>query len=143
MNAKLRKPIASGMAFALAWLLLACGAQGRPQVANGVTLLRFGTLSGSPAALLHGRISFANGCVSIEAEPGVAVTGLWSSNTRLDSSTGLLRIIVDGVPFSEGDEVSMGGGEYEDEAFVVSLVGTIPATCRGEHYWLLTELVTT
>jgi hypothetical protein len=47
------------------------------------------------------------------------------------------------VPFSEGDEVSMGGGEYADEEFVVSLVGDIPAPCRGERYWLLAELVTT
>jgi hypothetical protein len=71
------------------------------------------------------------------------VTGLWSSGTRLDISTGVLRIVVDGVPFAEGAELSMGGGEYADEEFVVSLVGPIPQQCRGEHYWLLTELVTT
>jgi hypothetical protein len=35
----------------------------------------------------------------------------------------------------------MGGGEYKDEQFAISLVGSIPATCRGARYWLLTELV--
>jgi len=133
--------VRSGMTAAVAVLLLACGSRGVPQVSNGVTLLRFGQLNGSPAALLSGRISFANGCASVEAAPGVPVTGLWSSSTRLDTSTAALRIVIDGVAFSEGDEVSMGGGEYEDEQFAVSLVGSIPDTCRGERYWLLTELV--
>jgi hypothetical protein len=117
--------------------------QGAPQIVNGVTLLRFGYLNGGPTGLFHGRVSFVNGCVSLEGVPGVPVTGLWSSGTRLDNSTSTLRIVVDGVPFAEGDELSMGGGEYEDEEFVESLVGPIPEQCRGEHYWLLTSLVTT
>lgn len=138
-----RKLSLGGAVLALAIMVGACGSRGTPQTVNGVTLLRFGYLNGSPAALLHGRVSFANGCVSLEGAPGVPVTGLWSPGTRLDNSTGILRIIVDGVPFAEGDELSMGGGEYADEEFVVSLVGPIPEQCRGEHYWLLTELVTT
>lgn len=131
-----------GSLIMLGTAFVACGPRGTPQVANGVTLLRFGQLNGSPAALLHGRISFANGCASVEEAPGAAVTGLWSSGTRLDTSTGTLRIIVDGVAFREGDEVSMGGGEYKDEEFVVSLVGSIPDSCRGDRYFLLTALVT-
>lgn len=110
---------------------------------NGVTLLRFGHLNGYPTGLFHGRVSFANGCASLEAAPGVPVTALWSSTTRLDTSTGILRIVVDGVPFVEGEELSMGGGEYADEEFAISLVGPIPEPCRGEHYWLMTTLVTT
>jgi hypothetical protein len=125
---------------ALAALLVACGPRGMTETANGVTLLRFGQLNGSPAALLHGRLSFANGCASLGAAPG-PVTGLWSSGTRLDVSNGVLRVVVDGTAFAEGDELSMGGGEYSDEAFVVSLVGPIPESCRGEHYLLLTDLV--
>jgi hypothetical protein len=132
-----------GAVLVLAMVVGACGSRGTPQVVNGVTLLRFGYLNGSPAALLHGRLSYANGCVSLEAAPGEPVTGLWSSGTRLDNSTGVLRLFVDDMPFAEGDELSMGGGEYADEEFVVSLVGPIPQQCRGEHYWLLTELVTT
>jgi hypothetical protein len=138
-----RKWTLRGAGITLAMLVGACGSKGTPQVVNGVTLLRFGYLNGSPAALLHGRVSFANGCVSLEDAPGVPVTGLWSSGARLDNSTGILRIIVNDVPFAEGDELSMGGGEYADEEFVVSLVGPIPQRCRGEHYWLLTDLATT
>lgn len=125
----------------LVLLLAACSARGTPQILDGITLLRFGYLNGSPAALFHGRVSFANGCVSLEGAAGAPVTGLWSSGTRLDDSTGVLRIVVDGVSLAEGDELSMGGGEYADEEWVVSLVGPIPEQCRGEHYWLLTELV--
>lgn len=137
------KPVRQVAVLGLALLLAACSARGAPQIMNGVSLLRFGHLNGYPTGLFHGRVSFANGCVSLEGVPGEPVTGLWSSGTRLDNSTGILRIVVDGVPFTEGDELSMGGGEYADEEFVVSLVGPIPEQCRGEHYWLLTELVTT
>jgi hypothetical protein len=128
---------------ALAASMVACGPRGTPQVANGVTLLRFGQLNGYPAGLFHGRVSFANGCASVESAPGVTGTGLWSSGTRLDNSTGVLRIVIDGVPFTEGDAISMGGGEYADEDFLVSLVGPIPPTFQGERYYLLPELVAT
>jgi hypothetical protein len=137
------KAIRTGAAIGLAMLLVACGQRGAPQVMNGVTLLRFGQLNGSPDALLRGRISFSNGCASLRDAQGVLVTGMWSSGTRLDNMSGTLMIVVDGVPFAEGDEISMGGGEYSDEAFVVSLVGPIPEPCRGERYWMLTDLVTT
>lgn len=143
MNQTARRHIASSLVIGLAALLAACSPMGTRQVVNGVTLLRFGYLNGSPAALVHGRISFANGCASMEAAPGVPVTALWPSSTRLDMSTGVLRIVVDGVSFAEGDELSMGGGEYGDETFVISLVGPIPDSCRGDRYWLVTELVTT
>lgn len=143
MNRTARKPIRSIAALGLGVFLAGCGARGVPEVANGVTLLRFGYLNGSPTARLDGRVSFANGCASLEAAPGVPVTALWSSTTRLDTSNGILRIVVDGVPFAEGQELSMGGGEYSDEEFVTSLVGPIPEPCRGERYWLLTTLVTT
>ena len=143
MNRRARRRILPSLCLGLAALLVACSPRGTPQAVNGVTLLRFGYLNGSPAALLHGRVSFANGCASLEAAPGVPVTGLWASSTRLDMSTGVLRVVVEGVPFAEGDALSMGGGEYSDEDFVISLVGPIPESCRGEHYWLLTELVTT
>ena len=138
-----RRYVLLSLVTGLTALLVACSPRGTPQAVNDVTLLRFGYLNGSPAALVRGRVSFANGCSSLEAAPGVLMTGLWSSGTRLDMSTGALRIIVDGVPFAEGDELSMGGGEYSDEDFVISLVGTIPESCRGEHYWLLSGLVTT
>jgi hypothetical protein len=138
-----RKAILSAVIFTLASSIVACGPMGTRQEVNGVTLLRFGSLNAYPAALLHGRVSFTKGCVSLESGHGLPVTGLWSSGTRLDASRGVLEIFVDGVRFAEGDVQSMGGGEYADEQFVVSLVGPIPATCRGEHYWLLTDLVTT
>ena len=141
MNRKAGNPI--GTLLCLGVLLASCSARGAPEVANGVTLLRFGSLNGYPAGLVHGRLSFANGCASLEAAPNVSVTALWSSTTRLDTSSGVLRVIVDGVPFAEGQELSMGGGEYSDEEFVTSLVGPIPEACRGERYWLLTTLVTT
>ena len=128
---------------ALAMLVVGGLSRGTPQIVDGVSLLRFGHLNGYPTGLFNGRISFANGCVSLEGASGGPVTGLWSSRTRLDNSTGILRVVVDGEPFAEGDELSMGGGEYADEEFVVSLVGPIPEQCRGEHYWLLTELVRT
>lgn len=143
MNVTAGKSILSSTVLGLAVLLVACSPTGTPQVVNGVTLLRFGYLFGSPAGLFHGRVSFANGCASLETGPGAPVTALWSSSTRLDTSTGALRIVVDGVPFAEGEELSMGGGEYGDEEFVISLVGAIPQPCRGEHYWLMTTLVTT
>ena len=136
------KAIRLGAAIGLATLLAACGPRGTPQVMNSVTLLRFGQLNGSPDALLHGRISFANGCAGVRDVQGVLATGMWSSGTRLDNTSGTLRIVVDGVSFAEGDEISMGGGEYSDEDFVVSLVGPIPESCRVEHYWMLTDLVT-
>lgn len=142
MNLLARRLILSTGVLGLAALLAACSPRGTPQDVNGVTLLRFGYLNSSPAGLFHGRVSFANGCASLEGTTGPVVTALWSSNTRLDTSTGVLRIVVDGVPFAEGEELSMGGGEYADEEFVISLVGPIPQRCRGEHYWLMTTLVT-
>jgi hypothetical protein len=140
MNRTARRHILVSLT-AVAAVLVGCGPRGTAETAKGVTLLRFGHLNGSPAGLVSGRLSFANGCVSLEAAPGVPVTGMWASGTRLDTSTGVVRLVVDGTAFAEGDELSMGGGEYTDEVSVVSLVGTIPGSCRGEHYWLLTELV--
>lgn len=138
-----RTAVVIGVVASIALMLMACSARGAPQVVGGVTLLRFGSLNGYPAALMNGRVSFANGCASLVGDDGIVVTGFWSPGTHLDRSTGVLRIVVDGRSFAEGDEVKLGGGEYTDEAFVVSLVGPIPDSCRGQHYWLLNDLVTT
>jgi hypothetical protein len=133
----------AGAVLGLGVLLAACSPRGTPLVAHGVTMLRFGYLNGGPTALLNGHVSFANGCVSLVDDQGVAVTGLWPSSAGMDVSTGSVQIVVDGVRLAEGAEVSMGGGAYKDEEFVTSLVGPIPEGCRGDRYWLLTGLVVT
>ena len=130
-----------GPVLAAAFLIAGCSRQGVPQHLGILTLLRFGQLDASPAALYTGRVSFANGCASVEGPRGLPMTGLWPPDTRLDATSGRLLIVVQGVPFAEGDELSMGGGEYADEAWVESLVGPIPEQCRGPHYQLLTQLV--
>ena len=94
---------------AVVCLVAACSRQGVPQHLGVVTLLRFGQLDARPAALFEGRISFANGCASVEGPGGVPVTGLWPPDTRLDATSGRMLIVVQGVAFAEGDEVSMGG----------------------------------
>ena len=128
--------------FVLSFILCGC-ARGVPITHEGITILRFGHLQARPQALVHGRVTFANTCASVADNAGEPVTAIWPPDTQFDTSAADLGIVVQGVRFSLGDPISMGGGEYTDEAYVESLVGEIPDDCRGNRYWLVTDLAIT
>jgi hypothetical protein len=68
---------------------------------------------------------------------------LWPPDSRFASPTDSTKFIIQGRTLTEGDRVSMGGGEYTDRAFVESLVGTDPESCRGDRYWLVHDFAGT
>jgi hypothetical protein len=109
--------------------------------ADGLVLLRWGHLDARPLGLWTGQLAFTGGCVGFEGDGGTTVVVLWPSDTRFDTSTGPLRVVVGGVPFAEGDELRMGGGEYTDRAWIEPLVGPLPPACQRDRYALATELV--
>src|SRR5437867_4111608 len=69
-------------AIALATLLAGCGGT---LTAGGVTILRYGPMTGSPAALASGTLRFLDGCTILEnIDPNGAPTGqviLWPPGT--------------------------------------------------------------
>lgn len=127
-------------AVALAALLAACGG---PVTAGGVTILRYGPMTGSPAALATGTLRFLDGCAILEnIDPNGAPTGaviLWPPGTDLRLVDGRLHVVVDGVRATDGDEVQLGGGEYTDQDWVEHLVGDV-GSCRSDRYWLASTM---
>lgn len=114
---------------------------GTPISAEGHVLLRWGHLDAKPLGLWSGRLAFDGGCIGVAGPAGATLVVLWPPDTGLDTSTGALRVILGGVAFAEGDEIRLGGGEYEDQAWAESLVGPIPAACETDKYLLATRLV--
>lgn len=141
------RPQAAWMRFARSILLaaapviVAACAQGTPMTVEGVTILRYGSLTGSPQAVTAGTIEFAGGCVVLDHgdEFGTRVV-IWPSGARLDNSGGVLKVIVGDVSLTPGDRVSLAGGGYDGVASVEGLVGAIPPACIAERYWLATDI---
>ena len=120
-------------------LLAACGGT---ETVEELTILRHGWMAGGPTALLTGHVRFVDGCVRIQQGSDAAYVVLWPSDARLHESGGRLRVATSGVLLSDGDRISLGGGEYKDLEWVRGTVGaTIPEACVVEHYWLATEVI--
>jgi hypothetical protein len=112
---------------------------------DGVTLLRYGFLSGQPTAAVEGTIRIRDGCVWIESEslpdaPTLLRPVLWPSSSRLEHGESGVQVVIQGVRLDDGQEATLGGGAYSDRAFVVTLVGSLPSECLADDYWLATEV---
>jgi hypothetical protein len=130
----------AAVAIALAAILAACGGS---VTAGGVTILRYGPMSGSPAALTSGTLRFIDGCVTLEnIDPNGAPFGsvvLWPPGTDLRLIEGRTHVVVGGNAATDGDQVELGGGEYKDQASVEHLVGDV-GRCRSDLYWLASTM---
>jgi hypothetical protein len=60
---------------------------------------------------------------------------LWPAGTDLQSIDGRVHVVLGGVAATDGDEVSLSGGEQTDQAWVEELVGPVGA-CRSDVYWM-------
>lgn len=126
--------------------VLTAACTGTPMTLGGVTLLRFGFLTGSPTGLAQGVLRIERGCTWIEQAPAMDAPGrfvrpiLWPGAAQLSQAAGELRVVLDGVTFSDGNEITIGGGEYNDRVFVESLVGPLPADCVADSYVLATKV---
>ena len=129
---RLTKAAAAAAAFALLVVLGGCN-PGRPLVDDDLVLLRWGHLEARQTGLLVGRLTFRGGCVGIESDQEQPWIVLWPPDTQLDRSTGVLRIVIDEVPYAEGDELQMGGGEA-DHQWATTLVGPVPPVCQRDQY---------
>jgi len=127
-------------AIALATLLAGCGGT---LTAGGVTILRYGPMTGSPAALASGTLRFLDGCTILEnIDPNGAPTGqviLWPPGTDIRLIDGRIHVVVGGTAATDGDQVQLGGGEYKDQDWVQHLVGDV-GKCRSDVYWLASTL---
>ena len=125
---------------ALAFLLAACGGT---HTASGLTLLRYGPMTGTPAALANGTLRFLSGCTILEnIDPNGAPKGqviLWPPGTDIVVRDGLTHVAVGGTLATDGDEVQLGGGQYSDQAWVEHMVGDVKA-CRSDRYWLASSM---
>ncbi len=130
----------AALAIVAAALLAACGGS---LTAGGVTLLRYGLMTGSPAALTSGTLRFLDGCAILEdidqngAPVGVVI--LWPPTTDLRVIEGQLKVVVGDVAATDGDGIQLGGGEYTDQAWVEHLVGEV-GKCRSDRYWLASTM---
>jgi hypothetical protein len=131
---------AAVLTIAAAALISACGGS---ITAGGVTLLRYGLMTGSPAALASGTLRFLDGCTILDSiDPNGAPVGvviLWPLGADLKLVDRCIHVVVDGVAATDGDEVQLGGGEYTDEAWVEHLVGDV-GNCRSDRYWLASTM---
>ncbi len=100
---------------------------------GGVTVLRYGPQSGRPTALATGTLRFESGCTTIDIGEHSVI--LWPPGTSLATVDGRVHVVSDGVAVTDGDTISLSGGQFEDQAFVESLVGSV-GPCRAETYWL-------
>lgn len=122
---------------ALAIAVMGCN-PGSQQTADGVTLLRWGHLEASPLGLGKGKVTLRGGCVGLEG--GVLPTVvLWPPNTQFDVFDGALRVVVEGMPFNEGDAIALGGGEVSHQR-ATDLVGPIPVACQRDKYLLAADV---
>lgn len=126
----------------LALAVAACGSPG-PMTVDGVTIMRHGYLNARPAALLErATIVFRNGCVGTDVLPtGDFEPIIWPPSARLSHEGEQLVLVVDGLVIHHLDAADVGGGEYNDIAFVERMSGAIPAACRAGRYWLATEVL--
>ena len=128
---------AAGLAIAV---LTGCGG---PLTEGGVTILRYGPMDGGPTALAHGELAFRDGCVVLlETTQELMVersTILWPAGTDLRRVGSELFVVLGGVGATEGNKITLGGGEQVDQAFVERLVGPVGA-CGAERYWMATSL---
>jgi hypothetical protein len=128
------------VAIIAAALLAACGGS---VTAGGVTILRYGPMTGSPAALASGTLRFLDGCAILEnIDPNGAPVGvviLWPPGTDLRVMDDKVHVVVGGVAATDGDEVQLGGGEYTDQSWVEQLVGEV-GNCRSDRYWLASTM---
>ena len=130
----------ASIAIVLATFVVACGGT---LTLGGVRILRYGPQAGSPAALASGTLRFLDGCVILEnLDPNGAPTGqviLWPPGTDLRLIGGQIYVVVGDVHATDGDKVTLGGGEYSDQAWVEHLVGDV-GRCRSDLYWLASEM---
>lgn len=117
------------------------GCTGTPTTVDGVTMLRYGFLTGSPAARTGGTIEFLNGCVGINHGDGWTRVVIWPSGARLESISGDVAVVLDGSILKAGDPVELGGGGYKGVEDILGLVGTVPDACVAEEYWLATKVL--
>jgi hypothetical protein len=123
-------------AFVAAALVAGCGG---PLTGGGVTILRYGPMPGGMSALAEGTLRYIDGCAVVEnvdangARNGRVV--LWPAGTDLQSIDGRVHVVLGGVAATDGDEVSLSGGEQTDQAWVEELVGPVGA-CRSDVYWM-------
>jgi hypothetical protein len=126
------RPIA---ALVLATLLAGCGGS---ITTDGVTIYRYGPMTGSPAALTTGTLRFLDGCTIVENIVGGAPVGrliLWPPQTTFVHADGDLRLALGSHSAGDGDWVQLGGGEETDQAWVEHLVGDV-GRCKSDVYWL-------
>jgi hypothetical protein len=117
-----------------------CGPPG-PMTLDGVTIMRHGFMDGGPAALYTGPVRFEEGCVVASAGLDAAfVPVIWPPTAALSHAGDELVVLVNGLVIHDGDQASIGGGEYKDVDFVEQLSGPIPEACRAEYYWLAGEV---
>jgi hypothetical protein len=102
---------------------------------GGITLLRYGPQVGGPTALATGTLRFEAGCTTIDIGDPTHSVILWPMGTSLASVEGQVHVVSDGVTATDGDTISLGGGQYDDQGFVERLVGPV-GQCLAESYWL-------
>lgn len=110
-------------------------------VAGGITMLRYGPMPGSPAAIATGTLRLRDGCIWLDDGEEPAAVVLWPWSAHFGAIEAPLRVVVGNVFAADGDTVQMAGGEYLDQMdFVETLVGSVPEPCRVDRYWLASTL---
>jgi hypothetical protein len=129
-------------AVGLALAVASCASPG-PMALDGVTIMRHGYMGEGPAALLErATIVFRDGCVGTDVLPtGNFEPIIWPPGARLSHQGDDVVLVVDGLVIHHLDAANVGGGEYNDVAFIERLSGAIPEACRADRYWLATEVL--
>jgi hypothetical protein len=92
------------------------------------------------AALLEGRVGFADGCLFVEVADGSRYLVLWPSDTTLGRINSLPAVMgPPDYPVEIGENLRLGGSEA-DRATAEELVGPIPERCALDGYWAVSTV---
>ena len=85
---------------------------------------------------LQGVLAVRDNCVVIEGDAGVDILVLWPDVVGIEIENGVVRLVdEDGrVIASEGDRLSINGGEAQPQAFR-EYAGEPPPACPDELWW--------
>jgi len=91
---------------------------------------------GGPDVGLQGVLAVRDDCVVIASDAGVDILVLWPEVVGIEVENGVIQLVdEDGrVIASEGDRVSMGGGEAQPQVFR-EYAGRPPPACPDELWW--------
>jgi hypothetical protein len=120
----------------------ACRGLDDPAASFGIFFPRHGL--GSPHALapLEGRLEVSDGCLWLVERGGTRRLPIWPGRCGLRRSAAALQVTDSAgrVVATEGETVTLVGGQYPADAARQLMGRDEPTACRGDGFWVVGEI---